>query len=160
MKNFYLSIQIRGDRQNLSKYPLTIRKNTETVSQINLEELLLRIRILLKRSEKRPVVEMQHNIFQFGANVVNFTTHQAQGTNGLHFQLTKKEVLLLKLLIERKNEVVSRETILETVWGYDVYPSTRTIDNFILTFRKYFELNPKDSRFFHSIRGIGYKFTP
>ena len=75
------------------------------------------------------------------------------------FQLTKKEAMLLKLLIEKKGQVVSREEILEKVWGYDVYPSTRTIDNFILAFRKYFNDNPKQPRFFHSIRGVGYKFT-
>lgn len=130
------------------------------VKPFNLEEFLLRTRILLKRSEKRHIAEKPPTLYKFGDNLVNFSTHVAQGSNSTTFQLTKKEVLLLKLLIERKNEVVSRETILETVWGYDVYPSTRTIDNFILTFRKYFELNPKESRFFHSIRGIGYKFTP
>ena len=67
--------------------------------------------------------------------------------------------MLLKLLVERKNEVVSRNQILQAVWGYDVFPSTRTIDNFILAFRKYFEEDPKEPIFFHSIRGVGYKFT-
>ena len=62
--------------------------------------------------------------------------------------------MLLKLLVERKNEVVSRNQILQAVWGYDVFPSTRTIDNFILAFRKYFEEDPKQPRFFHSIRGL------
>ncbi|MGB3074726.1 MAG: helix-turn-helix domain-containing protein, partial [Chitinophagales bacterium] len=45
------------------------------------------------------------------------------------------------------------------VWGYDVFPSTRTIDNFILTFRKYFEKDSRNPVYFHSIRGVGYKFT-
>ena len=72
--------------------------------------------------------------------------------------LTKKENTLLKLLIDRKNEVVSREHILETVWGYDIYPSTRTIDNFIVTFRKYFEKDPSNPTHFISVRGVGYKF--
>jgi two-component system alkaline phosphatase synthesis response regulator PhoP len=67
-------------------------------------------------------------------------------------QLSKKEVQLLKLLSERANEVVSRDSILENVWGYEVYPTSRTIDNFILNFRKYFEENPKNPRYFHSIR--------
>jgi two-component system alkaline phosphatase synthesis response regulator PhoP len=63
----------------------------------------------------------------------------AKGKSKEPIQLTKREAALLKLLIERKNEVVFRgSTILQTVWGYDVFPSTRTIDNFILTFRKYF----------------------
>ena len=54
-------------------------------------------------------------------------------------KLSKKEILLLKLLSERENEVVSRNEILEKIWGYDVFPSTRTIDNYILAFRKRFE---------------------
>jgi two-component system alkaline phosphatase synthesis response regulator PhoP len=61
--------------------------------------------------------------------------------------------------VERKGEAVSREMILETVWNYDVYPSTRTIDNFILSFRKYFEADSKHPQHFHSIRGVGYKYT-
>ena len=86
-------------------------------------------------------------------------TYDAHSQNG-EFRLTKKEVLLLKLLIERQGEVVSRQQILQTVWGYDIYPSTRTIDNFILSFRKYFEKDQRDPQHFHSIRGVGYKFTP
>jgi two-component system, OmpR family, alkaline phosphatase synthesis response regulator PhoP len=66
---------------------------------------------------------------------------------------------LLKLLIERRGEVVSREEILDKVWGTDVYPSSRTIDNYILAFRKYFEKNQREPEYFHSIRGVGYKFT-
>ena len=73
--------------------------------------------------------------------------------------MTKKEIMLLKLLIDREGEVVSRHQILKSVWGYDVFPSTRTIDNFILSFRKYFEKDPKNPVFFHSIRGVGYKFV-
>ena len=66
---------------------------------------------------------------------------------------------LLRLFVERRNEVLSRETILETVWGYDVFPSTRTIDNYILAFRKYFENDPKDPKHFHSVRSVGYRFV-
>ena len=79
--------------------------------------------------------------------------------DGRKLNLTKKENTLLKLLVERKNEVVSREHILETVWGYDIYPSTRTIDNFIVTFRKYFEADPSNPVHFISVRGVGYKFV-
>jgi len=67
--------------------------------------------------------------------------------------------MLLKLLIDREGEVVSRQQILQSVWGYDVYPSTRTIDNFILSFRKYFEEDPKNPQYFLSVRGVGYKFV-
>ena len=123
----------------------------------NLEELQLRINILLKRSAALNQVHHSVKEFEFGGNSVNFEKHEAKGING-HFNLTKKEVLLLKLLVEHKNEVVSREKILQTVWGYSVYPSTRTIDNFILSFRKYFEKDPKNPKYFLAIRGVGYIF--
>ncbi len=125
----------------------------------NLEELLLRIKILLKRSEKTEQLADVGNLFVFGTNSINFLTFEITGVEQVERQLTKREVMLLKLLIDRKGRVVSREQILETVWGVDVYPSTRTIDNYILAFRKYFEVNPKEPRYFHSIRGVGYKFT-
>ena len=121
-----------------------------------LEELLLRVQNLLKRSVEEKKTEL--NVFHFGTYSINFDTYAAQTTGG-EVILTNKEVLLLKLLIERKNEVVSRNQILQYVWGYDVFPTTRTIDNFILNFRKYFEKDPKNPQFFHSVRGVGYKFT-
>lgn len=122
----------------------------------HLEELLLRVNNLIKRSSKSP--ENTPKIYTFGNNKINFITFEAETDNG-SFNLTKKEVKLLKLLIDRKNEVVSRQQILQSVWGYDVYPSTRTIDNFILSFRKYFEENPREPKYFLSIRGVGYKFN-
>lgn len=126
----------------------------------NLEELFLRVQKLLRRSAKAHSPEAEAaDTFSFGGNTVNFRTYDATLHDGSAMQLTKKEAMLLKLLAERKGEVVSRQQILQAVWGYDVYPSTRTIDNFILAFRKYFEPDPREPRFFHSIRGVGYKFT-
>lgn len=121
-----------------------------------LEELLLRVQNLIKRTSKKPTNTPE--VYEFGGNRVNFATYEATGISG-DFQLTKKEAMLLKLLIDRKNEVVSRQQILQSVWGYDVYPSTRTIDNFILSFRKYFEQDPHNPKHFLSIRGVGYKFV-
>jgi two-component system alkaline phosphatase synthesis response regulator PhoP len=126
----------------------------------NLEELLLRIQILLKRSNNtRPAASTVPDIFKFGSNQINFITYEIIDVNGLTTQISKREIALLKLLIERKNEVISREEILDKVWGTDVYPSSRTIDNYILAFRKYFEKNQREPQHFHSIRGVGYKFT-
>jgi two-component system alkaline phosphatase synthesis response regulator PhoP len=121
----------------------------------NLEELLLRVQNLIRRSSRNPATDVE--TYSFGKNKVNFSTYEAIGNQG-DFTLTKKEAMLLRLLIERKNEVVSRQQILQAVWGYDVYPSTRTIDNFILSFRKYFEEDPKNPQYFISVRGVGYKF--
>jgi two-component system alkaline phosphatase synthesis response regulator PhoP len=125
----------------------------------NLEELLLRVKILVKHSVKGTQEGTDLKTYKFGDNEVNFVTYRAKGIGGSEYELTKKEVTLLKLLIDRKDNVVSRQHILQYVWGYDVYPSTRTIDNFILSFRKYFEKDARNPEFFHSIRGVGYKFT-
>lgn len=124
----------------------------------NLEELLLRVKILIKHSLKGTSEELKLNEYSFGGNEINFSTYHASCKKG-EINLTNKEMKLLKLLIERKNEVVSRDQILQTVWGYDVYPTTRTIDNFILAFRKYFEDDPKDPKFFQSVWGVGYRFV-
>jgi two-component system alkaline phosphatase synthesis response regulator PhoP len=122
-----------------------------------MEELVLRVeKILMRAHREDPVINYME--FEFGGNYVNFNSYEAKGVNG-EFKLTKKEAQLLRLLIEKKNMVVSREEILKTVWGYTVFPSTRTIDNFILAFRKYFETDIKNPRYFLSHRGLGYKFS-
>ncbi len=120
-----------------------------------LEELLLRIQNLLKR---RAGKEKELTAFSFGANHINFLTYEIQGLDGKQ-RITKKEIELLRLLIQRKNEVVSRDEILATLWDEDASPSARTIDNLILAFRKYFEKNQKEPEYFHSVRGVGYKFN-
>lgn len=125
----------------------------------NLEELLLRVGILVRRSGREKNELPFRNILRIGNKTIDFSKYEYRDEKGISFSLTKKEVLLLKLLVERSGQVVSREMILDRVWDYDIYPSTRTIDNFISSFRKYFEKNPKEPEFFHSVRGIGYKFT-
>ena len=124
----------------------------------NLEELLLRVQKLIEKNKKLQVKDSLGDLYSFGRNTIDFKAQEATTTNGKRIQLSKKEVMLLKLLIENKNEVVPREKILQTVWGYNVYPTTRTIDNFILSFRKYFEEDSRNPKFFHSVRGVGYKY--
>lgn len=122
-----------------------------------LEEMMLRVQKLIRRTQHHlPRLILQE--FRFGSNYIDFNSYKASSANG-DFKLTKKEAQLLKLLIEKKNQVVTREEILKTVWGYTVFPSTRTIDNFILAFRKYFEEDAKNPKYFLSIRGVGYKYS-
>jgi two-component system, OmpR family, alkaline phosphatase synthesis response regulator PhoP len=125
----------------------------------NLEELLLRVQKLIRKNKKITEKESVGDTYQFGSNTIDFGAQEAVNKNGERIQLSKKEAMLLKLLIENKNDVVPREKILQTVWGYNVYPTTRTIDNFILNFRKYFEQDSRNPRYFHSVRGVGYKYT-
>lgn len=125
----------------------------------NLEELLIRVNNLIHKSKRISSKEPIADEYTFGKNHINFKALEGTNKQGKKIALTKKEAMLLKLLIENKNEVVPREKILQTVWGYNVYPTTRTIDNFILNFRKYFEDDSRNPKYFHSVRSIGYKFT-
>jgi two-component system alkaline phosphatase synthesis response regulator PhoP len=121
----------------------------------NLEELLLRVQILLKRypgSEKE-------DTYSFGPFTINFSSFEILLRDGSKVLLPNREMHLLKLLTSRENQVVSRDEIMKNLWTPDENPSSRTIDNFILNFRKIFEEDTKNPRFFHSVRGIGYKFT-
>lgn len=125
----------------------------------NLEELLLRIQKLINKNQRLQDKSTVGNSYTFGDNIIDFKAQEAVTKYAGKIQLSKKEAMLLKLLIENKNEVVPREKILQAVWGYNVYPTTRTIDNFILNFRKYFEKDSRNPKFFHSVRGVGYKYT-
>jgi two-component system, OmpR family, alkaline phosphatase synthesis response regulator PhoP len=123
----------------------------------HLPELLLRIKGILRRSEwyKEPV----HNqdIFRFAKMWINFGTGKANGVDG-EFYLTTKEALVMKLLVEKKDAVVSREELLEKVWGYDPETETRTVDNFISRLRKYFEKIPQKPKHIVTVREKGYQF--
>ncbi len=125
----------------------------------NLEELLLRVNKLIGKNKKLREKTTLGDTYSFGGNSIDFKAQEATKNDGEKIQLSKKETMLLKLLIENKNEVVPREKILQSVWGYNVYPTTRTIDNFILNFRKYFEEDSRNPRYFHSVRGVGYKYS-
>ncbi|MDP2387964.1 MAG: response regulator transcription factor [Bacteroidota bacterium] len=121
----------------------------------NLEELLLRVQILNKRF---PGIEKE-DVYTFNNFEINFSSFEVQVKNGQKIELSNREIHLLKLLISRENQVVSRNDIILNLWTPDENPSARTIDNYILNFRKIFEEDSKQPRHFHSIRGIGYKFT-
>ena len=129
------------------------------IKPFNLEELFLRVQKLIQKNKRISTGTSISDTYDFGGNHIDFKAQQARNYRDELIELSKKEAMLLKLLIENKNEVVSREKILQSVWGYQVFPTTRTIDNFILSFRKYFEPDPRNPRYFHSVRGVGYKYT-
>jgi len=126
----------------------------------NLEELLLRVEKLIRRNQQIQQKQTTSEVYSFGDNRIDFKAQSAVNYKGETIALSKKEVMLLQLLTENANQVVTREKILRVVWGYQVYPTTRTIDNFILSFRKYFEPDSRHPIYFHSIRGAGYRFVP
>ena len=124
----------------------------------HLPELLLRVKGILRRSEwyKEPVHDQ--DIFRFAKMWINFGTGKAKGVEG-EFYLTTKEALVMKLLVGKKGDVVSREELLEKVWGYDPQTETRTVDNFISRLRKYFEKRPQEPVHILTVREKGYQFV-
>jgi len=124
----------------------------------HLPELLLRVKGILRRSEwyKEPVHDQE--IFRFEKMWINFGTGKANGIDG-EFYLTTKEALVMKLLVEKKGNVVHREELLEKVWGYDPQTETRTVDNFISRLRKYFEKTPQEPVYIITVREKGYQFN-
>ena len=161
LKNDEVPILMLSAKNQSADRVLGLRKGADDYlsKPFNLEELLLRVQNLIHKSQRISSKETLADEYRFGNNVVNFKSLESVNKNGDIIPLTKKEGMLLKLLIENRNEVVTREKILQSVWGYNVYPTTRTVDNFILNFRKYFEEDSRNPKYFHSIRGIGYKFT-
>ncbi|MBM3452707.1 MAG: response regulator transcription factor [Bacteroidetes bacterium] len=125
------------------------------VKPFDLEELLLKVSILLKPQK----INNPQNTIKINTKTVNFNTFEVCDENNFIVSiLTKKEIDLLRLFASKSGEVVSRDEILDVVWGQDQYPSSRTVDNFIVGFRKLFETDQRKPKFFHSIRGVGYKF--
>ena len=123
----------------------------------HLKELLLRIAAILRRSDW---YSQSSATLAFGGNEVDFRTYQARAWDGAEHALTHKEAMILKVLAEKGGAIVPREDILDRVWGYEVFPSTRTIDNFIVRLRKRFERNAERPEHFHTVRGVGYRFSP
>ena len=126
------------------------------VKPFDLEELLLKINILLSTKKAKPIV----NRYVIDQKVIDFETYEVLSKDEkLLTTLSKKEIELLQLFINNNGKVISRNEILDKIWGINQYPTSRTIDNFVLTFRKLFEKDSKNPNFFHSVRGVGYKFT-
>lgn len=122
-----------------------------------LEELLLRVKVLTAGVSAKTTHNESLNI---GGKTVDFKTFEVIDASGvLIASLSKREIELLQLFSEREGEVVSRDEILDKLWGKDQFPTSRTIDNYILTFRKLFEEDPRNPMYFHSIRSVGYRFT-
>lgn len=130
----------------------------------HLDEFLLRVDRLITRAEwshesakGAGSAAQLESTYSFGGNIVNFDTFTAQCRSG-EVKLTEQEMRLLKLFISNRSKPLTRGELLEMGWGYTGAMPTRTVDNFIVRFRKYFEDNPHEPRYFKSLRSIGYVF--
>lgn len=126
------------------------------VKPFSLRELLARVRALLRRKEREQAVG---NGLSIGSATIDFS--KSVLTRGeKDYPLSAKEAGMLRLLASHAGETVSREKFLDVVWGYNAYPSTRTVDNFIAALRAKLEADPSRPAHLITVRGIGYRLDP
>ncbi len=127
----------------------------------HLPEFLLRVENMLRRQDwGSGTLTGTDGTLRFGGHKVDFHTWTATLAGGRQEPLGERELKILKLFHERRGEVVSRDDILDSVWGDDAFPSSRTVDNFVVRLRRLFESDAATPRYFHTVWGVGYRFTP
>jgi DNA-binding response OmpR family regulator len=122
----------------------------------SVRELMARVRALLRRSQPRSDLP---NELRFGGVEIDFLSYEAR-CNGTPIEMTRKEFAILRYLASRGGEVVSRDDLLNEVWGYESYPSSRTVDNHVASLRAKLERNSPEPEHIRTVHGVGYKFVP
>ena len=163
--------EIRRKEDNTPVLMLTVKNDVATrlqafdsgvddylIKPFNMDELTARVRALIRRSQGERRIPSSE-ILVINGFKIHTSTREAESSSG-PVMLSEKEINLLIFLVENSQRALSRVDILEEVWGMDVVPTPRTIDNFILKFRRLFEDNPDDPLHFISVRGKGYKYVP
>ncbi len=150
-----LFLTVKGDAEDRIR-GLEAGGDDYLTKPFHLRELLLRIAAILRRAAW---YRSSASTLKFGDNEVDFGSFHARAWDDSEHTLTQKEAMILKVLADQQGGIVTREEILDRVWGYEVFPSTRTIDNFIVRLRRRFERNPERPQHFHTVRGVGYRFT-
>ncbi len=124
----------------------------------HVEELVLRIRGILRRSAWSRSASRTGPVIRFGNNTVDLKAMRATTASGT-VDLTERELMLVRFFAENEGRVLSRGELLERVWGYTFDTATRTLDTFVHRLRRHFEEDPHHPRHFHTVRGVGYRFT-
>lgn len=126
----------------------------------HLPEFLLRVQALLRRRGWGQEAAPEEFAFSFAGHRVDYRAWTAELADGRREPLGERELGIFRALAERAGEVVSRDEILDRVWGNDAFPSSRTVDNFVVRLRRLFEPDPSAPIYFHTVWGVGYRFTP
>ena len=122
----------------------------------SVRELLARVKAVLRRFS---IVESEENVLVFGDLTVDFEKREVLIKNN-KLELTLKEFELLEILIRNKGKILTRDTLLDKIWGYEYIGETRTVDVHIRYLRKKIESDDKNPKFIETIRGVGYRFNP
>jgi DNA-binding response OmpR family regulator len=122
----------------------------------SVRELMARIRALLRRSQPRAEVP---DDLRFGDVEIDFRSYEAR-RGGESIEMTRKEFAIVRFLASRAGEVVTRDELLNDVWGYETYPTSRTVDNHVAGLRAKLERDPSQPEHIKTVHGVGYKFVP
>jgi DNA-binding response OmpR family regulator len=122
----------------------------------SVRELMARVRALLRRSQPQAGLPDE---LKFGEVAIDFRSYEAK-CNGKPVEMTRKEFAILRYLASRAGEVVSRDDLLNEVWGYESYPSSRTVDNHMAGLRAKLERDSSEPEHIKTVHGVGYKFVP
>lgn len=120
----------------------------------SIRELIARVKAILRRTTIRPI----DNSYNFGPINIDFEKHEVT-KEGFKIELTLKEFELLQILIKNKGRVMTRDFLLDKIWGYEYIGETRTVDVHIRHLRQKIEEDDKNPKYIETIRGIGYRFS-
>jgi len=149
-------LMLTGKKEEIDKViGLEIGADDYVTKPFSIRELLARVKALLRRPQKT-LTEIEE--YSFGDCDLNFKKHEAT-KNKIPIELSTMEFKVLKYFIQYEGQVIERDVLLNEVWGYENYPSTRTVDNFILNLRKKIEDDHSNPKHLLTIHGAGYKFV-